>query len=83
MPVVEHLLQDVEYIRPGLEYFGCLLDDDWNVLIFPECCQNREDLDMQTLKGGTGVRALEMQVPVVPVIIDGTEKVIPPDTGKR
>ena len=69
-----------ENIRPGLEYFGRLLDDDWNVLIFPEGRQNREDLGIQTLKGGTGVMAVEMGVPVVPVIIEGTEKVIPPDT---
>jgi len=69
-----------ENIRPGLEYFGRLLDDDWNVLIFPEGRQNREDLGIQTLKGGAGVIAVEMKVPIVPVIIEGTEKVMPPDT---
>ena len=69
-----------ENIRPGLEYFGRLLDDGWNVLIFPEGRQNREDLGIQTLKGGAGVIAVEMKVPVVPVIIEGTEKVMPPDT---
>ncbi|SDY76452.1 AMP-binding protein [Nitrosomonas halophila] len=69
-----------ENIRPGLEYFGRLLDDGWNVLIFPEGRQNREDLGILPLKGGTGVIAMEMQVPVIPVVVEDTEKVIPPDT---
>jgi long-chain acyl-CoA synthetase len=68
-----------ENIRPGLEYFGRLLDDGWNVLIFPEGRQNRKDLSIQALKGGAGVIAVEMKVPIIPLIIEGTEKVIPPD----
>jgi long-chain acyl-CoA synthetase len=68
-----------ENIRPGLDYFGRLLDDGWNVLIFPEGQLNRGDRGIQTLRGGTGVIAVEMQVPVVPMTIEGTETIIPPD----
>jgi long-chain acyl-CoA synthetase len=64
-------------IRPGLEYIGHLLDDGWNVLIFPEGQMNRSGTGIQPLKGGAGVIAVEMGVPVVPVIVDGTERVMP------
>jgi long-chain acyl-CoA synthetase len=68
-----------ENIRLGLDYTGRLLDDGWNILIFPEGQMNRSGQPIQPLKGGTGVLAVEMQVPIVPVIILGTEKVLPPD----
>lgn len=67
-----------ENIRPGLDSIGRLLDQDWSVLIFPEGRMNREGLGVQPLKGGTGVIAVEMQVPVVPLVIQGTEKIMPP-----
>jgi len=67
-----------ENIRPGLDYIGRMLDDGWNVLIFPEGRMNRTDQPLQSLKGGTGVIAVEMGVPIVPVAIEGTEKVMPP-----
>lgn len=69
-----------ENIRPGLDMIGHLLDDDWNVLIFPEGQMNRVDGSLQPLKGGTGVLAQEMGVPIVPMAIEGTEKIMPPDT---
>ena len=68
-----------ENIKPSLEYTGSLLDDDWNILVFPEGGMNRSDQPMTPLRGGTGILAVEMQVPVVPVIIDGTERILPPD----
>jgi long-chain acyl-CoA synthetase len=70
-----------ENIKPGLEYTGRLLDDGWNVLVFPEGQLNRGTETLQALKGGAGVLAVEMQVPVVPVAILGTEKIMPPDTA--
>ncbi|MFO1417086.1 MAG: AMP-binding protein [Methylotetracoccus sp.] len=69
-----------ENIRPGLELLGRLLDDEWNVLIFPEGRMNRDGTGLQALKAGTGVIAVEMGVPVVPMIVDGTERIMPPDT---
>ncbi|WP_412768547.1 AMP-binding protein [Methylocaldum szegediense] len=69
-----------ENIRPGLDYVGRMLDDGWNVLIFPEGQLNRSDQPVQPFKGGTGVVAVEMGVPVVPLAIQGTENILPPDT---
>jgi long-chain acyl-CoA synthetase len=67
-------------IKPSLEYTGSLLDDDWNVLVFPEGGLNRSGQPLAPLRGGTGMLAVEMQVPVVPVAIHGTECIWPPDT---
>lgn len=69
-----------ENIRPGLDYIGRMLDDGWNILIFPEGGLNRSERPLLDLKGGTGVVAVEMGVPVVPLVIQGTEKILPPDT---
>ncbi|HYE34075.1 AMP-binding protein [Methylocaldum sp.] len=67
-----------ENIRPGLDYTGRMLDDGWNVLIFPEGQLNRSERPLLSLKGGTGVVAVEMGVPVVPLVIQGSEKILPP-----
>jgi len=68
-----------ENIKPSLEFTGSLLDDDWNVLVFPEGGLNRSGLPMTPLRGGAGILAVEMQVPIVPMVIDGTERILPPD----
>jgi long-chain acyl-CoA synthetase len=68
-----------ENIKPGLEYTGRLLDDGWNVLIYPEGRMNRGDAPLQALKGGAGLLAVEMQVPVVPVAVLGSDRILPPD----
>jgi long-chain acyl-CoA synthetase len=67
-------------IKPSLEYTGSLLDDGWSVLLFPEGQLNRGSERLQPLRGGAGILALEMSVPVVPVGITGTDAVLPPDT---
>lgn len=71
----------LENIKPGLDYTGRILDLGWNVLVFPEGRLNRGEAPMQPLKHGTGLLAVEMQCPVVPVVILGTEKILPPDTA--
>jgi long-chain acyl-CoA synthetase len=68
-----------ENIRPGLDRIGYLLDHDWNVLIFPEGQMNRGNDTLQDLRGGTGMLAVEMAVPIVPIAIIGTDLVMPPD----
>jgi long-chain acyl-CoA synthetase len=68
-----------ENIRPGLDRIGYLLDHDWNVLIFPEGQMNRGNDTLQELRGGTGMLAVEMAVPIVPMAIFGTDLVMPPD----
>lgn len=68
-----------ENIKPSLEYTGRLLDDGWNVLIFPEGGMNRTDAPLLPLKGGAGVLAIEMQAPIVPMAIIGTAHLLPPE----
>jgi long-chain acyl-CoA synthetase len=68
-----------ENIKPGLEYTGRLLDHGWSVLIFPEGQMNRGGTSLQPLKTGAGMLAVEMQVPVVPVVLTGTEHILPAD----
>ncbi len=67
-----------ENIKPSLEYTGRLLDDDWNVLIFPEGQMNRTDSALLPLKGGAGVLAVEMQATIIPLAISGTDRILPP-----
>ncbi len=68
-----------EDIRPSLEYTSRLLDDGWNVLVFPEGGLNRTKEPMQPLKRGAGVLAMEMAAPIIPMVILGTEIIVPPD----
>jgi long-chain acyl-CoA synthetase len=69
-----------ENIRPGLDYTGRLVDDGWNVLVYPEGQMRRnEPVRLQPLKAGAGMLAVEMQVPVVPVAVSGTDVMLPPD----
>lgn len=68
-----------ENVKTGLEYTGRLLDDRWNVLIFPEGQMRRDSTPLLPLKGGAGVLAVEMQVPIVPMVIVGTDRIAPPD----
>jgi long-chain acyl-CoA synthetase len=68
-----------ENIRPSLEYTGRLLDDGWNVMIFPEGRMNRSDSPLLALKGGTGVLAVEMRAPIVPMAMTGIAHILPPE----
>jgi len=56
-------------VRESLEYVAKMLDDGWNVLIFPE---GRLTVigPMQSFKSGTGLLAVETGVPVLPMRID-------------
>jgi len=65
-----------ENIKVGLEHVGKLLDKGWSVVVFPE---GKVSIDgrLQPFKRGAGLMAVEMQVPVVPVCIEGTEKIVP------
>lgn len=56
-------------VRESLEYVAKMLDEGWNVLIFPE---GRLTVvgPMQPFKSGTGLLAIETGVPVLPMRID-------------
>lgn len=67
-----------ENIQGGFNAIGHRLDEGRSVLLFPEGQMNRSAQPLLPLKGGTGVIAVEMQTPVVPVAIRGAEHILPP-----
>jgi 1-acyl-sn-glycerol-3-phosphate acyltransferase len=56
-----------------------LLNEGWSVLIYPE--GGRSDALGQPFRGGAGYLAVRAGVPVVPVYIEGTDRVLP--KGRR
>jgi long-chain acyl-CoA synthetase len=66
--------------RPSMEYAGELLDAGLWLLIFPEG-RVSEDGGVGVFKGGVSLIAERTDVPVVPVSIDGMQRVLPP--GRR
>ena len=63
-------------VRSSLEYIGRILDRGFSVLIFPEGAMSRSE-KMREFKEGTGLLAVEMGVPIIPIKLDGAQKVIP------
>lgn len=63
-------------IRVGLEIMGRMLDKGYSVVVFPE---GKISLDgkFQSLKAGAGLMAVEMDVPVIPVKIEGADLIAP------
>jgi long-chain acyl-CoA synthetase len=68
--------QETENIRQGLEHMGSLLDRGWSVVVYPEGRMSERGT-LLPLKRGTGLIATEMNVPVVPVNIQGTNVILP------
>jgi long-chain acyl-CoA synthetase len=61
----------------SLKYMGRLADAGINILIFPEGGHAR-DGTMQPFQLGLGVMVKELGIPVVPIKISGTDRVLPP-----
>jgi long-chain acyl-CoA synthetase len=65
--------------KKSLEYTGELLDKGWSILLFPE-----GDLStpkkMKSFKSGIGWLIQEMKVPILPIRIEGPEKIMPRDS---
>ena len=53
-------------IRASLEHMGRMMDEGWNVVIFPEG-EQRLGQPMLPFQSGTGMLAVESRTPVVPV----------------
>jgi len=70
------------HVKRSFEYLGELLDEGWNILLFPEG-QITVTGEMDRFKGGVGLLAQAMQVPVVPVKIDGLYAIVPMPDRKR
>lgn len=62
--------------RQSLQYLGELLDHNWNVLFFPEG-ERTVDGTMHPFQRGVRVLVREMDVPIVPIRIDGLFHVFP------
>ena len=56
--------------RKSFAYAGEAVDRGWGVLIFPEGHETRDGL-MQPFRGGIGLLASELNVPVIPIRLDG------------
>lgn len=68
--------REQEHVATGLLNMGIMLDDGYNVVVFPEGRMS-EDGKLQPLKRGTGLVVIEMSCPVVPIMLKGVEDLIP------
>ena len=66
--------------RQTLKYIGELAGEGWSVLIFPEGVRSTTG-DIREFRGGVGMIASRLELPVVPVRIDGVDRVLP--TGSQ
>lgn len=66
-------------IKSSIQYTARLMDRGFNILLFPEGRMSR-DAKLLPIKAGIGLIAVEMRAPVVPVTIEGAEKIVPPDS---
>jgi long-chain acyl-CoA synthetase len=63
--------------RQTMRYMGEVLADDYSVLIFPEGVRRREG-ELAPFMPGIGMMGARLGVPVVPVRIEGLDKVLHP-----
>jgi 1-acyl-sn-glycerol-3-phosphate acyltransferase len=54
-----------------------LIDQRWNVLMFPEGTRSR-DGSLGKMRSGAAVIAQQHQVPIVPILVKGTHQAMPP-----
>jgi len=62
--------------RQTLRYIGELTSGGWSVLIFPEGLRSTTG-DIKPFRGGIGMIGSRLDVPVVPVRIDGVDRLLP------
>ena len=63
-------------VRPSLEYCGQLVDAGWSILIYPEGTRSTTG-QLQPFKGGIGLLATQLRVPVVPIGVEGGFHILP------
>ena len=61
--------------RHTLHYMGDLTSEGWSILIFPEGVRAATG-DIQPFRGGVGMIASRLDVPVIPVRLDGLDRVL-------
>jgi long-chain acyl-CoA synthetase len=69
-------LPETARFRDSLSYAGELADAGESLLIFPEGRHLREG-DMGPFRGGIGIFARDLRMPVIPVYVEGTKEVLP------
>jgi len=70
------LTQGTTGTRQTLRYVGELVEDGYSILIFPEG-RRTEAGEISRFQPGVGMIASRIGVPVVPVRLDGLDKVLP------
>ncbi len=63
--------------RQTLKYIGELLGEGWSVLLFPEGVRS-ENEEIKKFRGGIGMIASRLDVPVIPIRVSGVNKVLHP-----
>jgi long-chain acyl-CoA synthetase len=63
-------------IRKSLSLMGELLDEGWSVVLYPEGARS-EAGELLPFKPGVGMIASEMLVPVVPIKLSGSFRILP------
>ncbi len=58
------------HVKKSFEYMGELLDNGWNILLFPEGKLTTTG-EMDSFRSGVGLLAQAMEVPVVPIKLEG------------
>ncbi len=61
--------------RQTLTYAGDLIGDGWSILIFPEG-ERSSTGDIRAFRGGIGMMAARLDVPVIPVRLDGVDRIL-------
>ena len=61
--------------RQTLQYIGELTGDGWSIVIFPEGLRS-ESGNIRPFRGGIGMIGSRLDVPVIPVRIDGADRVL-------
>jgi long-chain acyl-CoA synthetase len=61
--------------RQTLQYIGELTGEGWSIVIFPEGMRS-ESGNIRPFRGGIGMIGSRLEVPVVPVRIDGADRVL-------
>jgi long-chain acyl-CoA synthetase len=65
-----------ELVMSTLTHSGRLVDEGWSLLIFPEG-RRMETEEIGIFKPGIGFMAVSLRVPVIPIFIGGTIRVLP------
>ncbi len=62
--------------RRSMKYTGNLIDNGWNILIYPEGTRTTTG-EILKFKQGIGVLAVEMKVAIIPIKIENAIKILP------